>query len=92
MESKEVQRSRKINRILEMVERSGGVAFHKIESLDGRDVTFSNISGPLEICIEKFNSIGEVEESLDVDWEYLSEKALDEIVEIIHDSNYGITH
>ena len=92
MESKEVQRSRKINRILEMVERSGAVAFHKIKSLDGRDITFTNVTTPLEICIEKFDNIGEVEESFTVEWEYLSDEVLNEIVEIIHDSNYGITH
>ena len=92
MESKEVQRSRKINRILEMVERSGGVSFHKIKSLDGRDITFTNVTAPLEICIEKFNAIGEVEESLEVEWDYLSDEVLNEIIEIIHDSNYGITY
>lgn len=92
MESKEVQRYRKINRILEMVERSGAVVFHKIKGLDGRDVTFTDISNTLEIFVEKFDSIGNVKEELKVEWEYLSDETLDEIVEIIHDSNYGITH
>jgi len=92
MESKEVQRSRKINRIFEMATRSSAVAFHEIKGLDGRDVTFTDISGEIEIFVEKFNEIGEVEEELQVEWEYLSDEVLDEIVEIIHDSNYGITH
>ena len=92
MESKEIQRGRKINRILEMVERSGAVAFHKIKNLEGRDITFLTAAGPLEIFIEKFDAIGEVEEELMVEWEDLSDEVLDEIVKIIHDSNYGITY
>ena len=92
MESKEVQRSRKINRIFEMTTRSGGVAFHKIKSLDGRDIRFTDIAGQIEIFVEKFDDIGIPKEELIVEWDYLSDEVLDEIVEIIHESNYGITH
>ena len=98
MESKEVQRGRKINRILEMVERSGGVAFHKIKTLEEKDITFIEMPGTrgetgfVEITVEKFDHIGEVLESIVYTWGELSEETLEEIVEIIEDSNYGITH
>jgi hypothetical protein len=92
MESKEIQRSRKINRIFEMATRSGGVAFHKIKTLEGKDITFTDNSGTLDIFVEKFDHIGKVEESLEVEWDYLSDEVLNEIVEIINESNQGITH
>jgi len=90
MESKEVQRSRKINRICEMVERGSGVVFHNIAALDGNDVSFFDGAGQIEILIENDNM--KAGEEIPVTWKYFSDEALDEIVKIIHDSNYGITH
>ena len=98
MESKEVQRSRKINRIWEMIQRSGGVAFHKIKALEEKDITFNEMPGTkgetgfVEIIVEEFDHIGEVVESIEYTWDELSEETLDEIVSIIEDSNYEITH
>ena len=74
-----------------MVERLGGVCFHNIKALDGMDVTFIGLTLNPEITVEKIGENG-IEESIEVTWKYFSEEALDEIVEIIHDSNYGITH
>jgi len=90
MEAPEIQRGRKINRICEMVERGGGVIFHDIAALDGNDISFFNGAGQIEISIENDNM--KAGEEIPVTWKYLSDEALDEIVKIIHDSNYGITH
>ena len=81
-----------------MVERSGGVAFHKIKTLEEKDITFIEMPGTrgetgfVEITVEEFDHVGKVLESIEYAWEDLSDEVLDEIVEIIHDSNYGITH
>ena len=91
MESKELQRTRKINRICEMVERATGVAFHKIEALDKKDITFIDEDGDIEITVEKFDEYGNVS-AIDVSWDYLSDDVLNEIIEIINESNQGITY
>jgi len=90
MEAPEIQRKRKINRIYEMVERERGVVFHDIAALDGNDISFFDGAGQIEISIENDNM--KAGEEIPVTWDYLSDEALDEIVKIIHDSNYGITY
>ena len=82
METKEVRRIRLIGRICELVERSGGVTF--MES----DIKINGIVGSSPYEEDGVNIFRNGDK---VTWDDLEFETLEELVEIIHESNLGIT-
>ena len=89
---KELQRKRKINRIFEAVERGGGgIAFHTMKTLNGKDISFlQNLDNPdiMDVCIERFEPYF----CEDIELDNVNDEVLDEVIEILKESNYGITY